>query len=153
MLSPTGSERNFLAAQAAAAKTAMLETLRDIKETLKRSADLRSCARQYPWLLTGSAVGIGFVTGVVLTPSPQDTRGPLRATSERGRQPSCQERNAPRTRKSFLIATAETLLAGVVRTVVQKSIAAATAAENRAQGEDDASCDLMTTVTSGDRTD
>jgi hypothetical protein len=147
-LSQTRTEGGFLADQAAAAKTAMLETLHDMKETLKRVADLRSCAREHPWLVTGSAVAVGFVTGAVLTPSPQKTGEPSRAKSEEERQPSCQEREAPRTKKSFLIATAETLLASVVRTVVQNSIAAAAVAKAPPQGENQSPCDLTGTVES-----
>jgi ElaB/YqjD/DUF883 family membrane-anchored ribosome-binding protein len=146
MLSQRGSERSFLADQAAAAKTAMLQTLYDMKETVKRVADLRSCAREHPWLVTGSAVAVGFVTGAVLTPSPQKTGEPSRAKSEKERQPSCQEREDPRTKKSFLIATAGTLLAGVVRTVVQNSIAAAAVAKAPPRCEDQSPCDSAGTI-------
>ena len=148
MLSQRGSERSFLADQAAVAKSAMLQTLHDMKETVKRVADLRSCARQHPWLVTGSAVAVGFVTGAVLTPSPQETGKQPRAKSEENRQQSCQEREAPRTKKSFLIATAGTLLAGVVRAVIQNSIAAAAVAKAPPQGDNPSPCDPTGTVES-----
>jgi len=148
MLSQRRSERSFLAYQAAAAKTAMRQTLHDMKVILERVADLRLYARQHPWLVTGSAVAVGFVTGAVLTPSPQKTGEQSRAKSEEKRQPSCQEREVPRTKKSFLIATAGTLLAGVVRTVIQNSIAAASVAKAPPRGENQTPGDSAGTVES-----
>ncbi len=148
VLSRRGSERGFLADQAAAAKSAMLQTLYDMKDTLERVASLRYCARQHPWLVTGSAVAVGFVTGAVLTPSPQETGEKPRANSEEGRRPSCQEREAPRTKKSFLLATMGTLLAGMVRTVVQNSILAAAVAKAPARAETRSPCDSTGAVES-----
>ncbi len=148
MPSQKGSERSLLADQGADAKTAMLRTVHDMKETLARIADLRSCARQHPWLVTGSAVAVGFFAGVVLAPSPQETGEQPRATSEVERQPGCREREGPRTKKSFLIATAGTLLAGVVRTVVQNSIAAAAVAKAPPRSESPSPCDSAGTIES-----
>ena len=151
MASERRSERIFLADQAAAAKIATVQVLHEVKETLKRVADLRSCARRHPWLVTGSAVAVGFVAGAALTPSPQERGEQSRPKSEEGRQPSPQEREAPRTKKSFLIATAATLLGGVVSKVLQGSIAAAAAAPAPPRSENQSSCDSMGTVESEDR--
>ncbi|HEY3242426.1 MAG TPA: hypothetical protein VGM03_03660 [Phycisphaerae bacterium] len=119
------SERDFLADQAADAKTAMIHTLGDVQDTLERVADLRSWAKQHPWLFTGSAIAVGFATGALLTPAPPRMSDATPANSEAESQPGCQARDAPQTKKSFLLAAAGTLLAGILQTVVQRSIAAA----------------------------
>jgi hypothetical protein len=134
----TRSEASFLADQAADAKAAMIHTLRDIKESLGKVADVRVCAQQHPWLVIGSAVAAGFVAGAVVTPAPQRKVKKTRASSHAASQPSCQGQETPRTKKSFLFSTfstAGTFLAGILRTVVEASIAAAVVAKDPPPGE------------------
>src|SRR5690348_11004789 len=63
------SERSLLADEAVDARTAISRTLRDMKDTLARAADVRSAAKLHPWLVMGCAVAGGFVTGAALAPA------------------------------------------------------------------------------------
>ena len=129
------SERSFLADQAANAKTAMTGTLHDMKDTLKRVADLPSCVQQHPWFLIGGAVAVGFVTGAVLTPVPRKTVKITEPSREAESQSSCHGPETRRTKKSLLISTVVTVLAGVLQTVVTRSIVAVVAAQEQPQVE------------------
>jgi hypothetical protein len=124
------SEGSFLADQAADAKTAMIRTLHDMKETLGKVADVRLCAQQHPWLVIGSGVAAGFVTGAVVTPAPRKKIKSTRAKSDAESQTSCQGQETAKTEKSFLLSTAATFLASILRTVIQASIAAAVVDKN-----------------------
>lgn len=119
------SEGRFLADQAADAKTAMIQTLHDMKETLGKVADVRVCARQHPWLVVGSAVTAGFVAAAVVTPSLGKKTKKTQASSDAESEPGCREEEASRTKRSVLFSAAGTLLTGILRSVVQASIAAA----------------------------
>src|SRR4029453_2459975 len=107
-------ERSFLADQAADAKTAMIQTLLHMKETLSKVADVRRITKQHPWLLLGSAVAAGFVTGAVLTPSPRNKRKGGRSNREAASGPSCQGQETPQTKKSLLFTTLGRALAGLL---------------------------------------
>jgi hypothetical protein len=128
------SERSFLADQAANAKTAMTGTLHDMKDTLKRVADVPSCV-QHPWLVIGGAVAVGFVTGAVLTPVPRKTAKLTGPSTEAELQSSCHGQETRRTKKSILLSTVVTVLAGVLQTVVTRSMAAAVVARDQPQVE------------------
>lgn len=127
------SERSFLADQAADAKTAMTGTLHDMKDTLKRVADLPSCAKQHPWLVVGSAVAVGFVTGAVLTPAPRKTVKLTGSSTEAESQPSCHGQKTPQTKKSLLFSTVATVLAGILQALVKSVIASAVVAQDQPQ--------------------
>ena len=129
------SERSFLADQAADAKTAMIGTLHDMQDTLKRVADVRSCAKQHPWLAVGWAVAAGFVTGAVLTPAQRKTSTITGSGAEMESQPSCHAQETPRTKDSFLFSTVTSVLAGIFQTVVKNLIAAAVVAKDQPQVE------------------
>ena len=129
------SERSFLTDQAADAKTAMKGTLHDMNDTLKRVADLPSCAQQHPWLVAGCAVAIGVVTGAVLSPAPRKTNKITRSSTDAASQPSCPGQETPRTKKSLLFSTVVTVLAGILQTVVTRWMAAAVVAEDQPQVE------------------
>src|SRR5258708_1382193 len=60
------SEECFLTEQAANARTAMQQTLAEMTQTLAKLTDVRTCARQHPWIATGSVLAVGFVAGAVL---------------------------------------------------------------------------------------
>lgn len=108
----------------------MMQTLLEMKQTLTKGADLRTCARQHPWIAAGSAIAAGFVAGALL-PKSRATAG---------------ERNPPRTdadapaestahdpcgaQPGFLLTTLGTALTGIVQTLFQGFVtAAAVAAE------------------------
>jgi uncharacterized membrane protein YoaK (UPF0700 family) len=129
------SERSFLADQAADAKTAMTGTLRDMKDTLTRVADVRSCAKQHPWLAVGWAVAAGFVTGAVLTSAQRKTIKTTGASIEAEPQPSCHGQETPRSKNSFLFSTVVTVLSAIFQTVVKSLIAAAVVAKVQPQVE------------------
>jgi len=129
------SERSFLTDQAADAKTAMTGTLHDMKDTLKRIADVPSCAKQHPWMVVGCAVAVGFVTGAVLTPAPRKTVKLTGPSTEAESQSSCHGQETRRTKKSLLFSTAVTVLAGILQTVVTRWMAAAIVAQDQPQVE------------------
>ena len=133
-LRPKVSERSFLADQAANAKSAMAGTLHDMKDTLKRVADVPSYL-QHPWLVLGGAVAVGFVTGAVLTPVPRKTVKLTGPSTEAELQSSCHGQQPRRTKKSILLSTVVTVLAGVLQTVVTRSMATAVAARDQPQVE------------------
>ena len=128
---PPRSERNFLADQATYAKAAMIRSLHDMKETLTKAADVRSIAKQHPWLVMTSAVAAGFVTGAMLTPSPRKKRAKTQANSPRELPPTCQGQYAPQTKNAFLLSTIGTFLASIVQTVVRGWIVAAVVAREQ----------------------
>ncbi len=103
----------------------MSQTLHDMKETLNGMVDVRSCTKQHPWLVTGSAAAVGFVTGAALTQP--------RTNSEAEMRPSSQGQETQRTKKSFLISTLGTVLAGILKTVVEGLLTAAVVANDRVE--------------------
>ena len=131
-MSPTGrqlrplkrNERRFLADQAADAKTAMARTLHDMDDTLQRVADVRSYAKQHPWLVVGCAATAGFVTGALLKTVPRKTINPG-SSVEAESQRVCRGEETQRIKKSVLFSTAQRLLTGILQTVVTNVIAAA----------------------------
>jgi hypothetical protein len=129
------NEQSFLADQAANAKAAMTGTLHDIKDTLKRVADVPSCAKQHPWLVVGWAVAAGFVTGAVLTSVPRKTVKLTGLSTKAELQPNCDGQETPGTKKSFSFSTVATVLAGVLKTVVNSWIAAAFVAHDQPKAE------------------
>ena len=130
------SERIFLDDQAAYAKNAMSRTLQNMKKTLKGMVDVRAHVRKHPWVAVGSAIAAGFITGAVLT----------KTNSEAEPQPSDREQHAPQTKKSFLFATVGTILASILRTVIQSSIASAVATKEQPRVETPPSSDAMGAV-------
>ena len=111
----------------------MSQTLHDMKETLKGMVNVSSCAKEHPWLVTGSAVAVGFVTGAALTPSREKNINKPRSNSEAELQPSCEGQDTVKTRKSFLFSALGTVLAGILKTVVQGLLAAALVAKDRVE--------------------
>lgn len=136
-MSPTGrqlrplrrSERSFLADQADDAKTAMTGTLHDMEDTLYRVADVRSSAKQHPWLAVGCAVVAGFVTGAVLTRAPRKSTETTGSSTETESQPSRHGQESTRTKKSFLLSAIVAVLVSIVQTAGKSLIAAAVAGD------------------------
>jgi hypothetical protein len=128
------SERSYLVDQAADAKTAMTGTLHDMEETLYRVADVRSCAKQHPWLVVSCAVAAGFVTGAVLTPAPRKTTETTGSSTDTESQPSRHGQETTRTKKSFLLSAVVAVLAAIVQTA-GKSLIAAVVAPDQPQDE------------------
>ena len=122
------SEQRFLADQAADATTAMMQTVQEMKQTLAKATDVRTCARQHPWIATGSAVAAGFVAGAVLS-SPRSTSGErIPAKTDAAAPPDSTGHNPARVKTGLLLATLGTVLPGVVQTLLQGFIAAAVVA-------------------------
>jgi hypothetical protein len=128
-------ERSYLADQAANSKSAMNGTLHDMKDTLTRIADVRSCAKQHPWLIVVSAVATGFVAGAVFPLAPRKNIKGAGSSSEPDSQPICHAQETQRTKKSLLFSMMVTVLAGTLQTVVKRWIAAAVVAGNQPQLE------------------
>jgi hypothetical protein len=129
------NEQSFLADQAANAKTAMISTLNDMKDTLKRATEVTSCAKQHPWLTVGWALAAGFITGVVLTSVPHETAKLNGSSKEVEPQPKCDKQETLRDKKSVLFSTVATVVSGVVQTVVQRWVAAAVAVDDKTHVE------------------
>jgi hypothetical protein len=123
------SEKCFLADQAADARTAMMQTLQEMKETLAQAADVRTCARQHPWIATGSAAAAGFVAGAVVSSrrSTSGERSP--AETYACAPPDSTEHNPARAKTGFLWATLGTALTGIVQTLLQSVVTAAVVAQ------------------------
>lgn len=122
------SEQRFLADQAVDARTAMMQTMQEMKATLAKAIDVRTCARQHPWIATGSAVAAGFVAGAVLL-RPRSTSGERSpARPDAGAQPDSTGDDPACAKTGFLLATLGTALTGVVQTLLQSFITAAVVA-------------------------
>ena len=143
-LSSSTSEQGFLADRAADAKTAIGHRLCDMKETLTKMAGVRSCAARHPWILIGSAVAAGVVAGAVLTPSARKRIRRTRKTppgSAAEAPPDLQEREAPRTTKSYLFSLAGTVLAAVLPPLFRSWFAPAVAVQGESGGDPPSSPD------------
>lgn len=103
----------------------MVRTLQDMNATLIQATDVRLLTKRHPWLVTGSAVAAGFVTGTMLTPSARTNIKPTGSNSEARLQPGCEGRATPQSKKSTLFSIVGTVLASILHTVVQGSVAAA----------------------------
>jgi uncharacterized membrane protein YidH (DUF202 family) len=136
--SSSTNERAFLADRAADAKTAFGRTLRQMKDTLTGLAGVRSCAARHPWILTGSAVAAGVVAGAVLTPAARRRSRQLRqalSVSAADSSPACREHETPRAKKSFVWSIAGTVLAAVLRPLLQNMFAPPVAAQDEPPGD------------------
>jgi hypothetical protein len=143
-LSSSTTERGFLADRAADARMAIGRKMCDMKETLTKMANVRSCAERHPWILTGSAVAAGVVVGAVLTPSARKRIQRTRKTPSglaAETQPAGREQETPRTTKSFLFSIAGTVLAAVLQRLLQSSFAAPVTAQRESQGDPPSSHD------------
>jgi len=122
------SESRYLADQAADARTAMMQTVREMKQTLANATDVRICARQHPWIATGSAVAAGFVAGAVLSSRRSTSATTSPAPADAGAPPDSTGLEPAHAKTGFLMATLGTALTGIVQTLVQGFIAAAVVA-------------------------
>jgi hypothetical protein len=131
------SEQRFLADQAADARTAMRQTVEELKHSLVKAADVRTCARLHPWIATGSAVAAGFVAGAVLSRprSASGERSP--AATDGGAAPDSTGRDPARAKMGFLRATLGTVLTSFVQTLLHSFIAAAVVGTEVDQVQDD----------------
>src|SRR3954471_18982522 len=67
------SESEFLAAQSADAKQAVLDSIDELKDSLAQAADYKVWTRQHPWAAVGIAAVAGFAAATVITPRPEQT--------------------------------------------------------------------------------
>jgi len=104
------SESAYLADQAADARRALFHTVRDMKETVRGMVDVSGCATRHPWIMTGSAVAVGFATGAMLTSAPREN---LEASPSRAG-----------AAKSFLFSTFGLALTAILRSMVQGTVSA-----------------------------
>jgi hypothetical protein len=89
-----GSEADFLAEQAAAARRALSVTLERMRADLGDSADLSAWARRYPWPTVGIAAAAGFLA-VVAVGSPASSAA-TEASSPLGENAAADERPSSR---------------------------------------------------------
>jgi hypothetical protein len=122
------AERRFLDNQAATAKNAMVQTLRDLRQTAVRAGGLDARARQHPWLVAGSAVAAGFITGVLLTRAPRKREDPQpQSRSTPQKQPAAHESEQPAATASTWFSSVGTALTLAMITVLQGALTSAVA--------------------------
>jgi hypothetical protein len=120
----TRSERGYLTDQAADARNALGHTLREMRTTLVHLADVRSCTQQHPWLVAGSAVAAGFVTGTALRGSaPAEVKNTVSKAAAPS-PPGCEGGATPQPQKSVLVSIMGTLLASVLHSLIRGAFAA-----------------------------
>lgn len=96
----------------------MAQTVHDMKTTLAAMTDVHSCLKHHPWIATGSAAAIGFVTGGIL-PMPcryAPTNEELKTTVDV--QQGIQKRKA-RTKRSIVLATAGRSVVSILQALMQ----------------------------------
>jgi hypothetical protein len=67
------SEADFLKAQQANAKAAIVRTLGEIKESVAQGADVRNVVYHHPWLSSAGAAVAGFVAAAIAIPSREES--------------------------------------------------------------------------------
>jgi hypothetical protein len=122
-----GTERLYLDEQAANARTAIMQTLHEMKETALRVADVRSSARQHPWLVTGSVVAAGFVAGAVMTRSPQRVASKTQNFAETIEDPGLRGQKPPPAKTTAWFSAIGAALTAAVVTALQAALTAAIA--------------------------
>jgi hypothetical protein len=142
-MSPHRSKNRFLAEQAADARNAMMQTVQEMKRTLTRAADVRTCARQHPWIATGSAVAAGFVVGAILPTLRPTSDDKSSKTTDAGVAVDSTGHGPERAKSGFLLATLGTVLGGIAQTLLQEFITAAVVATegDQVQVEPPTPCD------------
>ncbi|MCY2966922.1 MAG: hypothetical protein NT069_25365, partial [Planctomycetota bacterium] len=77
---PSRTERDYLTEQTQIAWSGMGQSVRELKQTLGKAADIRTCARHHPLITAGSVCFAGFVTAAMLSSSRSTTDGAHAAT-------------------------------------------------------------------------
>jgi hypothetical protein len=67
------TEADYVTRQADEARAAITAVVTDMKKALVESANLKEWTRQYPWMVAGAATVGGFLAGMVVTPSKDET--------------------------------------------------------------------------------
>jgi hypothetical protein len=67
------TEADYITRQADEARAAISAVVGDMKKALAESANIKEWTRQYPWVVAGAATVAGFVTGMIVTPSKDET--------------------------------------------------------------------------------
>lgn len=67
------TEADYVTRQADEARAAITAVVADMKKALVEGADLKEWTRQYPWVVAGAATVGGFLTGMLVTPSKDET--------------------------------------------------------------------------------
>lgn len=118
---PSGSEAEFLEAQAADAQAALHETWNDLKATMRETASLEVWAKRHPWVVTGAAVAGGFLLATMLF-SPSEPAEPEASHDDDDNH----DDTAPRPRRmAWLTGTLFNLLKPIFGQIVSSVIAAA----------------------------
>jgi hypothetical protein len=139
------SEERFLVDQAAHARTAMTQTLAEMKQTLAKLTDVRTCARQHPWIATGSVLAVGFVAGAVLPRSRSASGDGHKVKTDAKAPPESTAHEPAQAKTGFFMATLGKALTTAVTTLLQSLVAAAVVAKEIDQVKEDR-------PTPGDRT-
>ena len=125
---PDVSESAFLGQEADAAKAAVVESLRNLQNDLKAATDLRSWAREHPWLAVGIASLAGFAAAAAVRTAGENASPPNADGRQSPAAPDFAEHGA-----SVRPATASTLasafswlvapLLDVLKTALEKFLA------------------------------
>lgn len=71
--SPTGSAADYLTRQQDQARDALGGLFREMLDAVKHGVDITEWAARYPLITAGSAVVLGFIAGMVVTPAHDET--------------------------------------------------------------------------------
>jgi hypothetical protein len=136
------SEADFLAREVENAKTALVNTLADLKNGLTTSADLRLWVKRYPWAALGAATVAGFAAGAAVTPAPgQSIREKLSRLGANGRRapvekPSDVADSVTATSKASFKSVLLDSLFDLAKTLIQTVILATVRGQGTATGPD-----------------
>jgi hypothetical protein len=67
------NEADYITREAELAKAAISGVIKDMKQALAQGTDVREWTRQHPLIVTGSAIAAGFIAGMLVTPTKEDT--------------------------------------------------------------------------------
>jgi hypothetical protein len=95
--SQAGSEAEFLAEQAVAARAAMLGVIGDLQANARtrweQATDLRGWIDRHPWMAVGAASAAGFAAAAAVTPGPGQSLGEKLSSTIESVMPQAEEAN------------------------------------------------------------
>lgn len=137
---PADDECRFLEYEAASAKNAMTQSLRDMKATVVSAVDIRAEVSRHPLIAVGSALAAGFATGAWLAPSKDEDNG-LYQKSDPDREEIRREARGHPSESSMAYSIVKTILASVLSMAIQRlMVRTDRSGESRETQSGDSSC-------------
>ncbi len=114
------TEREYLTEQAQIAWSGMGQSVRELKQTLGKAADIRTGARHHPLITAGSVCFAGFVTAAMLSSLRTPTDGTHAATQNVDLPQSSPRMDSLREKTRSLLATLGVSQMGVLQNFLQR---------------------------------